>query len=81
MIPATEYVQVAKRFQSIFGLNLNDYCDQFLTTDKGFNLDIIRFADYLEGKYPYLADDGVSTQDVVRNEYGEEAERLIMQMI
>lgn len=81
MIPATEYMQAAKRFQSIFELNLNDYCDKFLTTDKEFALDLCKFSEHLEEKFPYMMNEDLSMQDVVRHEYGEEANMLLTRMI
>lgn len=81
MISATEYMQAAKRFESIFGLNLNEYCDPYLTTESEFAIDLQRLADYLDERYPYLEKDGVALQDVIRMKYGEEGENLIMRMI
>lgn len=81
MIPASEYLDYAKRFKRLFGLQINHYCDQLTTTPSAFGFDYEKFAEYIESKFPYAKSDGVSLRDVICKEYGTNAAKLIEQML
>ena len=69
-------------FYNAFGISIQPFYDGLITlVFKSIKIDIIKFDDYLHGKYGDYEDEGKSMNDIVVEKYGEDASKILEKLI
>lgn len=81
MIKSIEYIDIAKSFKQIFGLNMNEFLDPLLTNEHEVGFDYEKFVEEMDRHYPEMDSDDVSLSEVVETHYGAKGVELIEKII
>lgn len=77
-----ELSTVERKFQKSFGVSFKPFYDGMMSVIfKHLMVDIIKFDDWLHNQFGDYEDKGQSMQGLVREKYGEDAEKLIISLI
>ena len=77
-----EYGDVYRSFYKAFRLQYNKFNDwRLFLIYKKLAIDIVKFSDVMDSRHGYMEKDDVSLQDVIREEYGEKAAKLIEELL
>ena len=78
----SDWADLRKDFQKIFGIPFNDFYDGFMSWVSGhISIDIARFDEYLHDRFGQYENQGLSMQDIILMNYGRKAVDLVEGLI
>lgn len=79
----TERIKLEQDFQRLFHVDFRTYCDTYMTIiNRYLTIDLLKFDDeFLHKKFGDYEDKGKSALNIVRENFGKEAARLIHSLI
>jgi hypothetical protein len=77
-----EWSKAGKDFREVFKINIEPFFDGLMTVVfRKIKIDAFLFDDYLHRVYGEYEDRGLSMEDVVRENYGEEGIKLLKKLL
>ena len=77
-----DWSKLRKQFIAVFHTTIVDFYDPFLSCLMGkFQIDIIKFDDFLHRKYGDYEKENLSMRDIIKREFGDAGLNLIEQLI
>lgn len=81
MIAAVDYIPFSRKFKKIFGLEIQDYIDESLSTSHETCFDYAKFDKIMFERHFALGYDEKSLSDIILENYGSKGVELIEKML